>query len=534
MSPHIEYQRFRRGESCTEEGCRARKFYIEDGKKFCQRGHEQAGFTQTQQDEDDWNAQGKKSRRKREEKERVETILGGSDAKELYLQCYQLILWKQCHWLVTTLGLPGELRVIVRDLWELRLRSFHISRDEKSAYGSGTGTMMFSSASEGDNTDTDGVTHRSIGSRRSKKSAVTEEKLPRLIETLALCYLGTLLLKMPVTVEDFHRWALQDRITYNRAIKEVPKEMRSKLPAHFHAALEIKAPLDGTRLHTTVVSLAEFFNLEFEMEFPRLNVPLLIFRYMTELCLPVELYPAIRRLETLLEVDFSHHSHRKRTAEPTPHPEIRLMGLIVIATKLAHPFDDVDRIPESYSDPSAVKMNWPQWAKSTSRNPPRGLARGEAIKVIDTDVWNMNAQKLDDYLDWYQNTWIDDRDPKVSEQILQIFPLDDLPPQPDAEDSCLEQDIASLKDVQGSLFLQEPQPIEDGDTSEEVVRAGELYKRYRSEEELPKEAKAFFELAASKVGVSLGKLLRTVFRLEVQLERWRLADRKRQSLEESD
>lgn len=79
--------------------------------------------------------------------------------------------------------------------------------------------MMFSSASEGDNTDTDGVTHRSIGSRRSKKSAVTEEKLPRLVETLALCYLGTLLLKIPVTVEDFHRWALQDRITYNRAVR---------------------------------------------------------------------------------------------------------------------------------------------------------------------------------------------------------------------------------------------------------------------------------------------------------------------------
>ena len=72
--------------------------------------------------------------------------------------------------------------------------------------------------------------------------------------------------------------------------------MRSKLPAHFHAALEIKAPLDGTRLHTTVVSLAEFFNLEFEMEFPRLNVSLLIFRYMTELCL----HGKSEDLETLL------------------------------------------------------------------------------------------------------------------------------------------------------------------------------------------------------------------------------------------
>lgn len=62
--------------------------------------------------------------------------------------------------------------------------------------------------------------------------------------------------------------------------------MRSKLPAHFHAALEIRAPLNGAKLHSSIWQLAEFFNIEFDMEFPRLNVPLLVFRYMEELCLP--------------------------------------------------------------------------------------------------------------------------------------------------------------------------------------------------------------------------------------------------------
>ncbi|KAI6710468.1 hypothetical protein JHW43_007006 [Diplocarpon mali] len=205
MSQHIYFQRFRRDESCTEEGCRARKFYIEDGKKFCQRGHEQEGFTQTQQDEDDWNAQGKKSRKRKEEKERVETVFSGNEAKELYLHCYQLILWKQCHWLVTTLGIPDELRVIVKDLWELRIRALHFSRDEKNSYGSGTGTMMFS---------------------------------------------------------------------------------------------------------------------------------------------------------------------------------------------------------------SAMKIDWGKWMKATTSESPEGFVKGEEIRAQDSDVWNMNADKLDDYMDWYQNTWIDDRNPK--------------------------------------------------------------------------------------------------------------------------
>ncbi|KAK0128977.1 hypothetical protein ONS95_000920 [Cadophora gregata] len=534
MSSHIEYQRFHRGESCTEEGCRARKFYIEDGKKFCQTGHEQAGFTQTQQDEDDWNAQGKRSRKRKEERERVETILNGREARELYLQCYQLILWKQCHWLVTDLGLPEDLRIIIRDLWELRLMVLELPRDEKSGYGSGTGTMLFSSASEGNNTDTDGMTHQSIGSRRSRTSVMMGEKLPRLIGTLALCYLGTLMLNVPISIGDFHKWALHGRIIYNRAIKEVPSEMRSKLPAHFHAALEIRAPLDGMKLHNSIAQLAEFFNIEYEMQFPKLNVPLLLFRYMKELCLPVELYPAIRRLETLLQVDFTYPTVHNTARRGTAHPEIQLMSLIVIATKLAHPFDNVDRTPESYSDPSVVKIDWSQWTKATAQESLRCVEKGEVFKVTDANVWNMSARKLDDYLDWYENTWIDNRDAKISEQILQIFPMYKSSPHPRKDNSHHEDATARLRSMQQTLILQEPRPIEGDSGCGEVLRAGELYKRYRMDEELPDEASAFFELAASIVCISSEQLLRNVFRLEVHLETWRLADIRRRSLLESE
>jgi RNA polymerase I-specific transcription initiation factor RRN7 len=183
--------------------------------------HNTQGFTQTQQDEDDWNAQGKKSRKKREEKERVETVLRGSDARELYLQCYQLILWKQCHWLVTVKGFPKELEVVVRDLWGLRLGIIHKQREERSGYSSGTGTMIFSSTSEGDNTDTDGSGFKSMSSRRSKKSGNSvrgDEKLPKLIETLALCYLGMLLMRLPTSLGEISKWTTRDEIVYNRAV----------------------------------------------------------------------------------------------------------------------------------------------------------------------------------------------------------------------------------------------------------------------------------------------------------------------------
>jgi len=41
-----------------------------------------------------------------------------------------------------------------------------------------------------------------------------------------------------------------------------------------------------------------------------------------------------------------------------------------------------------------------------------GLKRGDEIKLTDVDVFDMSAKKMDDYLDWYQRTWIDDRDAK--------------------------------------------------------------------------------------------------------------------------
>lgn len=88
------------------------------------------------------------------------------------------------------------------------------------------------------------------------------------------------------------------------------------------------------------------------------------------------------------------------------------MCLIVVATKLSHPFDNVIRHPESDLDPTVVKVDWSKWRQIMIDEAPDGLERGEEIKVMDTDVIEMSDTKIDDYLDWYQRTWIDDRDPK--------------------------------------------------------------------------------------------------------------------------
>jgi RNA polymerase I-specific transcription initiation factor RRN7 len=125
----------------------------------------------------------------------------------------------------------------------------------------------------------------------------------------------------------------------------------------------------------------------------------------------VEIYPAVRRLAAILGIDFTYPIPQKRPGYIT-YPEIQLMSLIVVATKLSHPFDDIVRYPEDDSDPTIVKIDWSKWQDIMIEKSPAGLKRGEEIKVTDEDVLAMSGKKLDDYLDWYQRTWIDSRAPK--------------------------------------------------------------------------------------------------------------------------
>lgn len=155
--------------------------------------------------------------------------MSGRDALELYLSCYQLILWKQCHWLVNVKGFPDELEIIVKDLWSLRVSSLLNLGDEKGGYGSASGTL-WSSGGEGDNTeDTDGSAGKSASSRRSKHT-VGGNVAPMLIETLGLCYLGMLLLRLPISIGEIFKWAARDDMVYTRAVRNPSNQLFVKTP----------------------------------------------------------------------------------------------------------------------------------------------------------------------------------------------------------------------------------------------------------------------------------------------------------------
>lgn len=156
-------------------------------------------------------------RKKYEEKERVQTILSGREAQELYLQCYQLVLWKQCSWLVNVKGFPTELETVVRDLWGLKLRVLHEEALERDGFGSGVSVVGFSDTSDGE-TGSDATGGRSLWGGRNRSVVGRKEKLPKLIETLALCYLGILFMRLPTSLGEIFKWASMEEMAFTRAV----------------------------------------------------------------------------------------------------------------------------------------------------------------------------------------------------------------------------------------------------------------------------------------------------------------------------
>lgn len=210
--PKAEYHYFPRGDPCTFPNCRSSQYFEDNGKRYCRKyGHEQEGYISVQADEDDFNTQGRKTRLKRPEAIRVAPVWTGEKALSLFLQCYQLILRKQVSWLVNVKGYPVELETVVRDLWNVKLRGVKSLRDDsrKAAYSSAMETDT-----EAERSGKDGR----IQLAKRKRKLTNQSGTPKLIETLCLCYLGCILMRLPVSLGDFHRWAETDEILYLRVV----------------------------------------------------------------------------------------------------------------------------------------------------------------------------------------------------------------------------------------------------------------------------------------------------------------------------
>ncbi|KAL4881218.1 hypothetical protein BJY04DRAFT_227883 [Aspergillus karnatakaensis] len=502
-------------EPCGQEGCRETRFFLDNGLWFCRRGHQQAG-TQVVEDPEDFGTQGKTSRVKKPVAAKVQKKYRGRQAYRLYLDTYQLILWKQCHALVNERGFPPHLEHVVRDLWALRLETFGKKIEDRGDEDSQPEFFSSQPTSARDESETETFTP---GSKLVQ--------WPRLIDTVALCYLGAFLMRLPVSIADFHRMVMRNEITYYRALIHIPRDMKDKLPQEYIALLETTRLLKAEDLHTAVYDVLLLYHRQFKVQFPPLNYPPLLYRLLKRLALPVDIYPTIKRLQTLLNFSFSYSTKSTRRRKALNKPDLQLITLIVIATKLLFPFDDIQRHPSSAQEPTVQAIDWNAWAEVQRQFERRDktagrIGKGNEVLVDEGDVFSMTPDQLDEYMGWYESSWLDTSRPPNA--LASLFPLgpssskDQTQPPTSTTNSDDEEEAMEKMLHMAPRYLKSRAVISDPDA--DIPRPGSQYSRYKHESDLPDSARVFYETAAKVVGVSLATLVRCVSQAEIQINKW--------------
>jgi RNA polymerase I-specific transcription initiation factor RRN7 len=194
------------------------------------------------------------------------------------------------------------------------------------------------------------------------------------------------------------------------------------------------------------------------------------------------------------------------------HPDILLVCCVVFATKLLYPFDGIQRPPVSYRDPSSLQIDWNQWRELMRDPESEGLERRVMRQLKPDDAWTLNDKKIDDYLDWYEETQVKTGD--EPQELTELFPLTDgrvQKPKPELTEEEIDDRLKTAQSYNKSV-----PPAKGG----WVRRTGDDHAVYRTPEDLPDVAKAFYSKAADLSGLSVGILVKAVYALEVKVRRW--------------
>ncbi|KAI1817500.1 hypothetical protein GGS20DRAFT_532466 [Poronia punctata] len=529
-----KYHKFRGGERCDE--CGARHWFSQDAIRYCRNGHRLEGFAAHEADEDAFGTQGRVTRKKKEARRKAAVKLSGDEGRELYLEVVQLILIRQLRWLVDVQGFPDDFAEIVRALWALRVRNLPLrergGRRDRSKMGDesdgAASSVWFSSQSEG--AETSDADFSDATTADWAPDSRRRWKVPKLIDTLALCYIGSLVKRLPVTTGDFHRWAQKGDLEFLSAFNQIPRNVRDRLPAEYHRALQVHDHVPFGKLQAAVQQLVISFKVNFDMTFPPLNYVPVLLRLITSLLLPAEVYIAAKYIGGILQRDYSYPTGGRKI-RTMDNPEVLLASLAVVSTKLLYSLDGVERPPTSHEDPRRVRINWEQWQDITSEKPPDEsvyLKPGEEYKTTPDDIATMESTKLDDYMDWFEKMWINDGEPRTTERVRNLFETTRSSPKASESDETggsIADRIMKQYEMLG-VWTKSVSPVVDS-SDDEKIQPRNLCPVWRFEADLPDAAKALYKRAAELAGIPLITLIRGAMQVERQIELWCIQEMKR-------
>ncbi|KXH37832.1 forms a complex with the other RRN protein RRN6 and RRN11 [Colletotrichum simmondsii] len=443
MAPERDLHKFPKGERC--EFCGSRKWYLENGLRFCAKeGHQLQGYVEFDLGDEDFGQKGRVARKEKETKERIRRVLTGQQARDLYLECLQLILREQVIWLVAAKEHKPELETVVRDLWDLRISGAATAVQDDSA-SEGEPSLFSSQLDLAQDEE-----HQSRNRRAQRWTGEngSEWPAPRMIDTLGLCFLGCMLLRIPTRVGDLCKWARGGSIPYKEAYRQLPQEMRDRLPTWYTTPLKSTnlAAFENGELHASVMNLALSYHLNYGMIFPPLNDVLMTLQYTRELGLPIETVAIARRVPPIANLTFSFPLEKTRI-RLINQPEILLVTILVLAAIHCFPLEDSKPAPLDENNFIVPKLDWKEWKRIMTP----ALAPDEATSSVDyTDVTasqitSMNPKELDEYFAHLSLL----TEAQTEETLLaRYFPVDEQVPKQIVSEATGDEMAGRLRDVQ--------------------------------------------------------------------------------------
>ncbi|KAF4825234.1 Ubiquitin-60S ribosomal protein L40 [Colletotrichum tropicale] len=452
-----------------------------------------SGYVEFDLGDEDFGQKGKVSRKEKQIKERVRRVLTGPPARDLYLECLQLILREQVMWLVDVKGHKAELETVVRDLWDLRIRGAASAVENDSA--SEAELSLFSS--QIDLSQDEQPSNRTQGAQNWTPESGSEWPAPRLMDTLALCFLGCMLLRMPTRTGDLARWARTGSIPYKHSYRKLPQEMRDRLPAYYSTVLKAAhlAKFDHGELHAAVLSLALSFNSNYGIVFPPLNDVLMTLQYVRELGLPIETISVARRIPLIVNLPYEFPLGKSRL-RLIHQPEILLVAVIVLTTIHCFPLEESKSPVQKGKLFLIPDFKWDEWrASMASALAPETVPTADYLGVTASHITSMGQTELDEY--FTQLSMLTDAQSEDS-VLARYFPVDEVPPKQPPSEAPQDEIEERLRTVQGRAAS-----FAVHDTMEEEGLKKNRQYSYRSEDDLPPAGRDFFRLAGRLSGLSV-------------------------------
>jgi len=139
--------------------------------------------------------------------------------------------------------------------------------------------------------------------------------------------------------------------------------------------------------------MAKFFAQNFNITMPPLNHPPILWKFISAMSVPYETYPMAMSICQILELNEFYLGNQVRYAKSGGRVESKILTLVIVACKIGF---DLENAPA-----------WKKWAMATDEELEKErLARNDDI--TSDDILEMSDEKLDQYLDWLQSTWIDE------------------------------------------------------------------------------------------------------------------------------